>query len=114
MDTKSSDLLKLQGNTSADFECIVSMVQCTVDREIFTLKIIRAKNFRVIKFSHFPSIREILLRVDDCNTDKLLESSWRLVYYCRYQESQGSLAVVFDWTFTPGMCRLVRKLIIAT
>ena len=31
----------------------------TVDREIFTLKIIRVKNFLVIKFSQFRSIREI-------------------------------------------------------
>ena len=31
----------------------------TVDREIFALKIIRVKNFRVIKFSRFRSIREI-------------------------------------------------------
>ena len=45
------------------------------------LKIIRAKNFRVIKFSQFRSIREIFLTVDDCNMDKCLESSWRLVYY---------------------------------
>ena len=42
----------------------------TVGREIFTLKIIRVKNFRVIKFSLFHSIRET---VDNC---ELLESSW--------------------------------------
>ena len=54
------------------------------------------KNFRVIKFSLFCSIREIFLAVDDCNMDKLLESSWRLVYTTRYHESQGLLAVVFD------------------
>ena len=53
----------------------------TIDREIFALKIIRVKNFRVIKFSRFRSIREIFLTVDDCNMDKCLESSWRLVYY---------------------------------
>ena len=33
----------------------------TVDREIFTLKIIRVKNFRVDKFSRFHSILEIFL-----------------------------------------------------
>ena len=49
----------------------------TVDQEIFTLKIIRVKNFRVVKFSRFRSIREFFLTVDDCNVDKRL----RLVYY---------------------------------
>ena len=53
----------------------------TVDREIITLKIIRVKNFRVVKFSRSRSIREICLTVDDCNMDERLESSWRLVYY---------------------------------
>ena len=52
----------------------------TVDREIFVL-IIRVKNFRVIKFSRFRSIREIFLTVDDSSMDERLESSWRLVYY---------------------------------
>ena len=51
----------------------------TVDWEIFMLKIIRVKNFCVVKFSRFCSIREIFLTVDDCNID--LESSCRLVYY---------------------------------
>ena len=55
--------------------------QATVDREIFALKIIRVKIFRVIKFLHFRSIRKILLTVDDCNMDECLESSWHLVYY---------------------------------
>ena len=57
------------------------MHDCTVDREIFTLKIIRVKNFRVVKFSRSRSIREIFLTVDDCNINERLESSWRLVYY---------------------------------
>jgi len=39
------------------------------------------KNFRVIKFLQFRSIREIFLTVDDCSMDKCLESSWHLVYY---------------------------------
>ena len=47
----------------------------TVDREIFALKIIRVKNFRVFKFSRFRSIRDVLLTVDDCNMDERLESS---------------------------------------
>ena len=52
-----------------------------VDWKIFALKIIRVKNFRVIKFLQFRSIREIFLTVDDYNMDERLESSWRLVYY---------------------------------
>ena len=39
------------------------------------------EKFRVVKFSRSRSIREIFLTVDDCNMDKRLESSWRLVYY---------------------------------
>ena len=54
---------------------------CTVDREIFAFKIIRVKNFRVIKFSRFRSIHKKFLTVDDCSMDKHLESSWRLVDY---------------------------------
>ena len=46
----------------------------TVGREIFALKIIRVKIFRVDKFSWFRSIREIFLTVDDCNMDERLES----------------------------------------
>ena len=53
----------------------------TVDREIFALKIIRVKIFRVDKFSQFRSIREIFLTVDDCNMNERLESLWLLVYY---------------------------------
>ena len=53
----------------------------TVDREIFTLKIIRLKNFRVDKFSRFRSIHEIFLTINGYNVDKHLESSKRLVYY---------------------------------
>ena len=53
----------------------------TIDREIFALKIICVKNFRVTKFSWFRSIRKIFLTVDDYNMDESLESSWRLVYY---------------------------------
>ena len=69
----------------------------TVDGEIFTLKIIRAKNFCNVKFSRFRSIREIFLTVANYNMDELLES---LVYYLD-QESQELLAVVVDWTFIP-------------
>ena len=58
-----------------------SVATYTVDREIFALKIIRVKIFRVDKFSRFRSIREIFLTVDDCNMDERLESLWLLVYY---------------------------------
>ena len=53
----------------------------TVDREIFALKIIRVKIFRIDKFSRFRLIREIFLTVDDCNMDERLESLWLLIYY---------------------------------
>ena len=46
----------------------------------------RSGNFHVKnnyhdKFSRFRSIREIFFTVDNYNTDELLESSWRVVYY---------------------------------
>ena len=50
------------------------------------------------------------LRVDDCNMDELLESSWHLV--TRYQESQGLLAVFFNQTFTLGNVDLGANLFI--
>jgi len=73
----------------------------TVDWEYFVLKITRVIIVRVDKFLRFRSIREIFLTVDDCNMDECLESLWLLVYY-QYQESQGLLAVVIDWTFISG------------
>ena len=57
------------------------MCEYTVDREIFTLKIIHVKIFRVIKFLRFRSIRDIFLTVDNCSMDEHLESSWGLLYY---------------------------------
>ena len=48
---------------------------CTVDQEIFMLKIICVKNFRVDKFLSFRSIYDIFLTVNGYNTDKHLESS---------------------------------------
>ena len=48
------------------------------------------------------------LTVDDCNMDELLESL-AFSILPRYQESPGSLAVVFDRTFTPGnVCTCVQ------
>ena len=41
-----------------DYSCL-NLFGHTVDREIFALKIIRVKIFRVDKFSRFRSIREI-------------------------------------------------------
>ena len=73
----------------------------TVDREIFTLKIIRVKNFGVDKFSRFRSIRKIFLTVNGYNLDEHLESSERLVYY-QVTGEPGILAVVVDRTFTMG------------
>ena len=55
-------------------------VYSTVDREIFTLKIICVKNFCADKFLLFCSIRKILT-VNGYNMDEHLESSERLVYY---------------------------------
>jgi len=66
----------------------------TVDREIFALKIIRVKIFRVDKFSRFRSIREIIWT-----------SAWRVCGFSsttRYQENQGLFAVVTNRTFTSG------------
>ena len=66
----------------ADFGKACSLIEgtnwdtlITVDREIFTLKIIRVKNFRVNKFSRFRSIRDIFLTVNGYSMDKHLESS---------------------------------------
>ena len=44
----------------------------TVDHEIFMLKIINVKNFRVVKFSQFRSIRDFVLTVDYCSMDEHL------------------------------------------
>ena len=85
-----------------DVHVLLCECPATVNREIFTLKIIHVKNFRVIKFSQFHLIRKFFLTDDDCNMDELLESSWRLVYTTRYQESRGSFAVVVDLTFNSG------------
>ena len=56
-----------------------NLLGCTIDREIFTSKIIHMKNFRVVKFSRFRLIHEIFLMVDDM--DERLKSSYLLVYY---------------------------------
>ena len=79
----------------------------TVDWEIFTLKIIRMKNFRVVKFSWFHSIREIFLTVADYNMDEHPESSYRLVYYLvsREQEIAGCSR---RSDIYPGKCGLAR------
>ena len=71
----------------------------TVDWEIFTLKIICVKNFRVVKFSQFHSIHEIFLTVDYCNMDESLESSWHLVYY-QVSGEPGIARCVVCRTFT--------------
>ena len=57
----------------------------TVDREIFILKIIRVKNFRVDKFSWFRSIFEIFLRkmFYSCVKFSQLVSTVKLFYFPR-------------------------------
>ena len=59
------------------------------------------KNFRVIKFSRFRSIREICLTVDGCSMNERLESSWRLVYQVSGEPGIAGCVVV-DRAFTPG------------
>ena len=81
----------------------------TVDREIFTLKIIRVKNFHVVKFSRSRSIREIFLTVDDCNMNERLESSLCLVY-CQVSGEPGIVSVIVDWTFNSGSVDLLASL----
>ena len=77
------------------------------------LKIICVKNFRGVKFLQFHSIRKIFLKVDGYNKDERLEqpSIWSTT---RYQESQVSLAVVIDWTFTSGGMDICTRLCIDT
>ena len=49
------------------------LIITTVDREIFTLRIIRVKIFCGVKFLWFRLIRKIFLTVDSCNRDERLE-----------------------------------------
>ena len=82
----------------------------TMDREIFTLKIIRVKNFRVVKFLWFLSIRKLFLTVDDCNMDERLETCWCLVYY-QVSEEPGIARCSRRSDIYLGECGLARKLI---
>ena len=54
-------------------ESHVLHVLCTVEWEIFTLKIVHVKNFRGGKISRFCSIIKILLMVDGYNRNKRTE-----------------------------------------
>ena len=83
---------------------------CTVDREIFALKIIRVKIFRVDKFSRFRSIREISFTVDDCNMDERLESLWILVNY-QVSGEPGIARCSRLSDIYLGECGLARKLV---
>ena len=83
---------------------------CTIDREIFALKIICVKNFRIDKFSRFRSIRKIFLTVDDCNMDERLESLWLLVYY-QVSGKPGIARCSDKSDIYLRECGLVRKLI---
>ena len=91
-------------------ELMLKVNYCTVDREIFALKIIRVKNFRVDKFSRFRSIREIFLTVDDCNMDERLESLWLLVYF-QLSGEPGIARCSHRSDIYLGECGLARKLI---
>ena len=73
--------------------------------KIFTLKIIRVKNFHVVKFSWFRIIRKIFLTVDDHNMDECMESSYRLVYY-RVSGEPGSAGYSCRSDIYPGGCGL--------
>ena len=52
------------------------LISATVDREIFTLKIIRVIDFRVGKFLRFRSIPEIFLRKMFYSHDKVLPRNY--------------------------------------
>ena len=82
----------------------------TVDREIFALKIIHMKIFRVDKFSRFRLIREIFLTVDDCNMDERLESLWLLVNY-QVSGEPGIARCSRLSDIYLGECGLARKLV---
>ena len=76
---------------------------------IFMLKIIRAKNVHVAKFSQFCSIHEILT-VNSCNMDERLESSRHLVYY-QISGQPGIARCNRRSDIYLGDCGLARKLI---
>ena len=82
----------------------------TVDWKYFTLKIICVIIVHVDKFLRFHSIREIFLRVDDCNMDECLESLWLLVYY-QVSGEPGIARCSHQSNIYLGESGLVRKLI---
>ena len=98
------------GGRGVEGACSINNMWSTVDREIFALKIIRVKIFRVDKFSRFRSICEIFLTVDDCNMDERLESLWRLVYY-QVSGGPGISRCSHQSHIYLGECGLARKLI---
>ena len=91
--------------------CIAYAQRNIVDLGIFTLETSCEKNFRGVKF--FAVLFDLcnFLTVYGCKVDERLESSWRLVYY-QVQESQGSMAVFVDLTFTLGSMDLRTSLFI--
>ena len=74
------------------------------------LKIIHLKNFCIVNFLQFRSIREIFLAVDSCNMDERLESSWHLVYY-QVSGEPGIAGCSRRSDIYLGECGLARKLI---
>ena len=91
-------------------KCFLGINLNTVDREIFALKIIPVKIFRVDKFSRFRSIREIFLTIENCNMDERLESLWLLVYY-QVSGEPGIARCSHQSDIYLGECGLARKLI---
>ena len=77
--------------------CVHNII-ITVDQKIFVLKIIHVKIFRVLKFSRFRFIREIV------------ESSWHLVYY-QVSREPGIAHCSRQLDIYLGECGLTRKLI---
>ena len=87
-------------------ESHVLHVLCTIEWEIFTLKIIHVKNFHGGKISRFCSIIKILLMVDGYNRNKRTPGT-----FLAFTLLWGIGSVVVDRTFTLGGCRLPHTLI---
>ena len=92
----------------------------SVDREIFTLKIICTKKFGVDKFSQFVRSAKFVVTVDGYKMNKCLECFLVFSQLPRYRESQLSLVitlwlsgVVVDWKSTSGGVDIRARLLVA-
>ena len=74
---KRSNVIEICNRAILDFYKGLSH---TVDREIFTLKMIRVKIFVLLNFRGFVQSPKFLT-VDNYNMDERLQSSFHLVYY---------------------------------